>query len=126
MKLKALSVLRRREPQEVALAALPDKIPMTHFAREKAFTINSLIRTVHGDSLEWYGYTLGETVKPDLVIDVGLPRNAQNVAEYTALTPQMIQEYQESLPTSLVINGWIHSHGNLPSRSFPTWMRRIT
>lgn len=45
---------------------------------------------------------------------MGLPRHAQNVADYTALTPQMIQEFQESLPTSLVINGWIDSHGNLP------------
>jgi hypothetical protein len=118
MKLKTLSALRRREPQEIVLAPLPEEILIAHFAREKALSINELIRTVHGESLEWYGYTLGDRAKPDLVIDVGLPRNAQNVAEYTALSPQMIQEFQESLPPSLVINGWIHSHGNLPFQEF--------
>ena len=56
---------------------------------------------MHGDSLEWYGYTLGEKAKPDLVLDVGLPWNGQNVPDYTALTPQMIQELQKSLPASL-------------------------
>jgi hypothetical protein len=118
MKLKTLSVLRRREAQEIVLAPLPEEILIARFAREKALTVNELIRKVHGKSLEWYGYTLGDRAKPDLVIDVGLPRNAQNVAEYTALTPQMIQEYQESLPASLVITGWIHSHGNLAFHEF--------
>jgi hypothetical protein len=43
----------------------------------------------------------GQQASSDLVIDVGLPRNAQNIAEHTAHTPQMIQEFQESLPSSL-------------------------
>jgi hypothetical protein len=118
MKLKSLSILRRREPQEIVLAPLPTEVLMARFAKGKALAINELIRTVHGESLEWYGYTLGDRARPDLIVDVGLPRNAQNVAEYTALTPQMIQEYRESLPASLVINGWIHSHGNLPFQEF--------
>jgi hypothetical protein len=118
MKLKSLSVLRRREPQEIVLAPMPAEILIARFAREKALAVSELVRTVHGESLEWYGYTLGDRARPELVIDVGLPPNAQNIAEYTALTPQMIQEFQESLPASLVINGWIHSHGNLPFQEF--------
>jgi hypothetical protein len=118
MKLKSLSVLRRRDPQEIVLAPLPTEILMARFAREKTLAINELVRTVHGESLEWYGYTLGDRARPELVIDVGLPRNAQNVVEYTALTPQMIQEYRESLPTNLVITGWIHSHGDLHFQEF--------
>jgi hypothetical protein len=118
MKLKSLAAVRRREPREIVLAALPQEVPMARFAREKAFTINELIRVVYGESLEWYGYTLGDRARPDLVIDVGLPRNEQNIAEYTHITPQKIQEYQESLPPTLVINGWIHSHGNLPYQEF--------
>jgi hypothetical protein len=101
MKLKTISAFTRREPREIVLASLPSEILIAHFARDKTLAINELIRTVHGDSLEWYGYTLGEKAKPDLVLDVGLPRNGQNGPDYTALTPQMIQKYQESLPASL-------------------------
>ena len=118
MKLKSLSTLRRREPREIVLAALPAEIPMARFAREKAFAINELIRTVYGESLEWYGYTLAERARPEVVIDVGLPRNDQNITEYTQIAPQKIHEYQESLPPTLVINGWIHSHGNLAYQEF--------
>lgn len=118
MKLKNLSTIRRREPREIVLAALPEEIPMARFAREKAFAINDLVHAVYGASLEWYGYTLGERARPDMVVDVGLPRNDQNVTEYTQIAPQKIQEYQEALPETLVINGWIHSHGRLDYQGF--------
>jgi hypothetical protein len=60
MKLKSLSVLSRREPQEIVLVPLPTEILMARFAREKALVVNELVRTVHGESLEWCGYTLGD------------------------------------------------------------------
>ena len=59
MKLKSLSVLRRREPQEIGLTPLPIKILMARFACEKALAVNELVRTVHGETLEWYDYILG-------------------------------------------------------------------
>ena len=53
MKLKSLSVLRRREPQEIVLAPLPTEILIARFTRENALAVNELVRTVHGESLEW-------------------------------------------------------------------------
>ena len=58
---------------------------MAQYAREKAFKINELVRTVHQDSLEWYGFTLGTTGNPDLITDIGLPRNDLNLQHYTTL-----------------------------------------
>ena len=48
MKLKSLSVLKRREPQEIGLTPLPTKILMARFTCEKALAVNELVRTVHG------------------------------------------------------------------------------
>jgi len=118
MRLKSLSELRRRELREIVLASLPRTILMTPYAREKAFKIGELVRSVHGESLEWYGFTLGSADRPDLVIDIGLPRNDINLQVYAGLSPEQIAEFQESLAADTVINGWIHSHGALAVKHF--------
>jgi hypothetical protein len=118
MRFKSLSELKRPEIREISLAPLPQNIPMTHFAREKAFTISELVRSVHKKSLEWYGFTLGSTRNPDLIADIGLPRNDLNLHDYTSLSSERIAVFQELLPDDVIINGWIHSHGSLMFKQF--------
>jgi hypothetical protein len=118
MRLKSLSGLKRRELREVTLTTLPRTILMTPYAREKAFKIGELVRSVHQESLEWYGFTLGSADRPDLITDIGLPRNDLNLQVYAGLSPERIAEFQESLPAATVINGWIHSHGALTVKHF--------
>ena len=60
MRLRSLSALNRSRPLEIALTTLPDEILMTVYARAKAIAIHELVRSVHGDSFEWYGYTVAE------------------------------------------------------------------
>lgn len=118
MRFKSLAELQRPARGETVLAALPDKIRMAHYARQKAFKINELVRSLYQDSYEWYGYTLARRDDPELIVDVGLPRNEQNVLQYTRVHPEKIAAYQEALPAEVLINGWIHSHGNLDLKQF--------
>jgi hypothetical protein len=118
MRFKSLSELKRPELREVSLATLPQKVTMAHYAREKAFKINELVRTVYDDSLEWYGFTLGSKGNPELITDIGLPRNDLNLQTYTTLSSEKIAEFKESLPVDVIINGWIHSHGALMYKQF--------
>jgi hypothetical protein len=118
MRFKALAALQRPELQVVPLGALPQRVAMTRYAREKAFRINDLVASVHSDSLEWYGFTLGTSGDPDLIVDIGLPPNDLNLHAHTTLSPAGIAAFQESLPGSVVINGWIHSHGSLTVKHF--------
>jgi hypothetical protein len=118
VRLKSLSELKRSEPAEIALGALPQEISMTRFAREKAFKISELVRNIYKESYEWYGFTIADRNNPEVVIDVGLPNNDQNVHEYTGIGPERIARYQESLPPELLINGWVHSHGKLNFQQF--------
>jgi hypothetical protein len=118
VRLKALAALKRPEGYEIRLADLPEQIPMTRYAMAKAFQISELVRAVHNDSYEWYGFTLATRGNPDLIVDVGLPKNDQNLSHYTSVGPEKIAGFQESLPPDQVINGWIHSHGNLPYEQF--------
>ncbi|MBL7181072.1 MAG: hypothetical protein ISS65_12840 [Desulfobacterales bacterium] len=118
MRFKDLSGLKRPEPQKIMLATLPQDITMSHYARAKAFKINELVRTIHADSFEWYGFTLAAEDNPELILDIGLPKNDQNLLDYTTIGPQRIAEFQESLPDDTLINGWIHSHGALNYRHF--------
>jgi hypothetical protein len=118
MRFKSLSELKRPDLREISLATLPRSITMAKYAREKAFKINELVRTVHKRSLEWYGLSLGAADNPELITDIGLPRNDLNLQDYTALSPERIAEFQESLPENIVINGWIHSHGALMYKHF--------
>lgn len=118
MRFKSLSELKRPELWEIGLATLPQDIPMAKYAMAKAFKINELVRAIHKESYEWYGYTIAERDSPELIVDVGLPRNDQNLVEYTKIGPERIADYQESLPPDRVINGWIHSHGSLEHEHF--------
>ncbi|MFH1992242.1 MAG: hypothetical protein ABIK98_07500 [Pseudomonadota bacterium] len=118
MRFKDLSALKRPEPQKITLAALPQDISMAQYARAKAFKINELIRTIHEDSFEWYGFTLAAGDNPELIMDIGLPQNSQNLLDYTAIGSAWIAEFQEELPENTIINGWIHSHGALNYRHF--------
>ncbi|MEJ2226067.1 MAG: hypothetical protein P8X49_13135, partial [Syntrophobacterales bacterium] len=113
-----MAELKRSAAYEVTLAALPEEIRITGYARAKAFKISELVRQVHGDSYEWYGYTLGSRDNPELIGDIGLPKNDENIQQYTRLGPENIAVYQESLPANRIINGWIHSHGELDLQEF--------
>jgi hypothetical protein len=118
MRFKSLSELERPEPREVILATLPQEISMAHYAKAKAFKINELVREIHQESYEWYGFTLAEKDNPELIVDIGLPRNDQNLQDFTTIGPERIAEYHESLPEDTIINGWIHSHGALKYKHF--------
>jgi hypothetical protein len=118
MRFKSLAELKRSEAYEVILARLPEEIRLTNYAKAKAFEISDLVRQVHQDSYEWYGYTLGSRDDPELIIDIGLPKNDENIQERTSIGPENIAAYQETLPGDRIINGWIHSHGELALQEF--------
>jgi hypothetical protein len=118
VRFRGLAELSRPAGFEAALAALPETIRMTRFALSKAFRISELVRAVHGDSYEWYGFTVARRPDPELVADIGLPENDRNLLDYARVSPEAIAAYQESLPEDQVINGWIHSHGALPHERF--------
>jgi hypothetical protein len=118
MRFKNLSGLKRSELREVSLPPLPRSVFMAQFAREKVFRINKLVRSVHHESLEWYGSTLGTDDRADLITDIGLPQNDLNLQVYAGLSAERIAEFQKSLPDGTLINGWIHSHGALTVRQF--------
>jgi len=118
VRFKGLSELKRPELHEIVLATLPEHILMAQYAMAKAFKINELVRVIHKGSYEWYGYTIANRGNPDLIVDIGLPKNDQNFFDYTRIGPERIAEYHESLPMDIVINGWIHSHGDLEYEHF--------
>jgi len=118
MRFRSLSELKRPQPCEISLADLPQDIAMSQYAKAKAFKINELVLTIHEDSFEWYGYTLATKDNPELIVDIGLPKNDQNLLDYTTIGPERIAEFQESLPDDTLINGWIHSHGALQFKHF--------
>ncbi len=118
MRFKTLKQLQRRKPYEVRLCNLPEVVTIDSYAKEKAYRINELVYEVHGEIVEWYGFTLATKSEPRIITDIGLPRNEENLQQHTSIAPEMIARYQETLPGHLVINGWIHSHGDLEFRRF--------
>lgn len=118
MRFKSLTDLKRREPWEIFLAALPQAMQITRFALDKAYKISELVRHLFKESFEWYGFTLASREQPEIVIDIGLPQNDENILEYVSLSPEKIAAYQGTLPPEVVINGWIHSHGSLEFKKF--------
>lgn len=118
MRFKSLSELKRPTGREVVLGTLPQEIRIAGYALAKAFKINELVRVIHKESYEWYGYTIAERDDSELIVDIGLPKNDQNLVEYTSIAPESIATFLESLPPDRVINGWIHSHGSLAYRQF--------
>lgn len=118
MRFKDLSHLKRPEPLTIPLGNLPQHIMMAKYAKDKAFKINDLVGVIFEKSFEWYGFTLASNDQPELIADIGLPKNDLNLQDYTTLGSQRIAEFQESLPEDVMINGWIHSHGALNYRHF--------
>jgi hypothetical protein len=118
MRIKSLAGLKKSGRREISLAELPSDIFLTAYARNKAYKINELVRVIHRQSYEWYGFTLATREQPEIIVDIGLPVNEQNQDQYVSLAPEKIAAYRDSLPESMVINGWIHSHGELEHRRF--------
>ena len=118
MRFKALGDLARPAPREIVLTSLPEQVLITDYARAKAFLVSELVRRVHNAAYEWYGFTLAERGRPEVIVDVGLPDNAENQENYTHISPELIAAYQETLPAGRIINGWLHSHGALEYRNF--------
>ena len=118
MRFRRLSDLEGARGYEATVAALPEQIPMARHALAKAFKISELVRVIHNDSYEWYGFTIARREAPEFVADIGLPANDQNLRDHTGVTAEAIAAYQESLSPDQVINGWIHSHGKLAYEKF--------
>ncbi len=118
MKFRSLSALKRTEPVETLIGKLPQNVMITKYAWQRALAVNELVRRIHGDSFEWYGFTLGGVDYPECITDIGLPVNDQNVHQYTGIGPENISRFQDSMPVDMLINGWIHSHGKISFRSF--------
>lgn len=120
MRFKELAQLKRPEPTEVTFNTLPQTIQITPYAKQKAFTIGETVAAVFGQNYEWYGYTLADSANPELISDIGLPNNDLNLHDYATLGSARIAEFQEQLPPHRIINGWVHSHGDLDYRRFST------
>jgi len=118
VRFKSLKGLSRAAPLEVRLASLPEEIFITDYAKAKAFAVSELVRRVHGEAFEWYGFTLAARTRPEVIVDVGLPENTENLETYTSLSPERIAAFQETLPEGQIINGWLHSHGELEFHHF--------
>lgn len=118
MRFKALKELKRTAPREIVLATLPEQVLMTDYAKAKAFQVSELVRRVHGEAFEWYGFTLAARARPEVIVDVGLPVHEENQETYVSLSPEGIAAFQETQPQGQIINGWLHSHGSLEFRQF--------
>ncbi|MGQ9920389.1 MAG: hypothetical protein ACUVRZ_03560 [Desulfobacca sp.] len=118
MRLQRLADLKKPARREMPLAALPTAVPITPFALDKAQTINLLVRRIHGRSYEWYGFTLAWRQQPEVIVDIGLPVNDKNQDQYVSLTAEQIAAFREGLPEAMLINGWLHSHGDLALQHF--------
>jgi hypothetical protein len=118
MRFKDLSRLKRPEPLTIGLGHLPQQILMAKFAKTKAFKISELVAMIFENSYEWYGFTLAHRDHPELIVDIGLPKNDFNLRDYATLGSDGIAQFQESLPKEMMINGWIHSHGALNYKHF--------
>jgi hypothetical protein len=104
---------RKRTPEIYVLDELPKIAQWTTYAKAKANAISSLVREMYGSSYEWYGFTIGHSSRPQLIVDIGLGENARNDHAYTKIEPEQIGKFCDSLPDDYLINGWIHSHGTM-------------
>jgi hypothetical protein len=118
MRFNDLSQLKRPKPLEIILGTLPQHILMAEYAMNKAFKICELVGVIFSESYEWYGFTLADKAQPEFIADIGLPANDLNLRDHTTLGSGSIAEFQESLPEDVIINGWIHSHGDLQYKHF--------
>jgi hypothetical protein len=118
LKIRRLSLLAKEGPREIEIAKLPRDVSITTYAKCRALAVNGLVRAIHGDSYEWYGFTLALKDRPECIVDIGIPFNDSNAYHHTAIGPENISLFSDSLPHDLIINGWIHSHGRLDYRGF--------
>ena len=118
MRIESLGDLMRSPPKEYRFIEPLHDVQMTDYALEKAFRISKLVKKVHRQSVEWYGFMIADIEDPYLTIDVGLPQNATNAHAYTGITAQQIDAFQRGLPPDRIVNGWIHSHADLNYRQF--------
>jgi hypothetical protein len=81
MRFKDLSQLKRPELLEITLGNSPQHILMTEFAKDKAFKICNLVGVIFEESFEWYGFTLADKNHPELIVDIGLPKNDLNLQD---------------------------------------------
>ena len=92
---------------------------MTDYARAKAFLVSELVRRVHDAAYEWYGFTLAEQGRPEIIVRRGAPRQRREPGElHQHQRRSSSRPTQESLPVGLIINGWLHSHGAMEYRHF--------
>jgi hypothetical protein len=117
-RLESLSGIGQKELEELTLESLPTQIQITEYAKSKAYKVNELVKEQYKSSYEWYGFTIAHIDNPDLIVDIGIGKNADNQLAYTKIGSEAIEEYQSSLEDGLVINGWIHSHGDLGYQHF--------
>ncbi|MFA5084539.1 MAG: hypothetical protein WC475_04155 [Candidatus Paceibacterota bacterium] len=118
MKIQSLSQFDKKEKLEIILDKLPEKVRITDYALVKGFKVNELVKKIHHSSYEWYGFLIGERSNPGLVTDIGIGKNDANNSAYTRIAPEEIQKFLEEMNGNRLINGWIHSHGNLGFRQF--------
>ena len=116
-RIKSLEYLKK-DSKSIQLETLPINISIYDYALEKAYKINELVKKNYRSSYEWYGYLLGKKENPEVVIDIGLGKNKENGYAYTKISEEDIAKFIDELSKDLIINGWIHSHGNLNYRHF--------
>ncbi len=117
-RIKNLDALKQETiASEVVLGYLPEKIRVENYALQKGYKVNELVKKVHKSSYEWYGFLLGKKENPEVVVDIGLGES-RNTAGSTEIQAEEIGKFLDSLPADYMINGWIHSHGNLGFRAF--------
>lgn len=118
MRLSSLKSLEKKKLEKVVINAMPKQITITDYAKEKAFKVNELVKEAFDGSYEWYGFLLAKSKKPHIITDIGFGKNSQNQYAYTKIDPESIDEFRNSLDADIIINGWIHSHGNLGLKHF--------
>jgi len=117
VRIKSLEDLKQ-DPEIIQLSTLPANISIHDYALKKAYKINELVKKNYYSSYEWYGYLLGKKENPEVVIDIDLGKNKENGFAYTKISEEDISKFLEKLSKDIIINGWIHSHGNLNYRHF--------
>lgn len=118
MVLKDLSQIKKYELEEIVMGTLPKEIFMTDYSLEKSYKVNELVKDIYNQSYEWYGFTIAKKENPELIVDIGIGKNSENQLAYTKIGPEEISKFSDALPEGQVINGWIHSHGDLGFRQF--------
>ncbi len=106
---------KRRAEREAnpALALVPKTVRVTEDVLNKAFTLCQLVKEVHEESMEWYGFLLAKRTQPELACDFTFGKQDSS-AGHTKMSGEdiakCIEEIESSRGKEWIINGWIHSH----------------